>query len=128
MEQRTHLGISSVLVGTVTDIGQGTATARLTATPDMSADDRGLVHGSFTFGLADYAAMCAVNDPYVVLGGANTRFLGPVSVGQTMVASATVTAHKGRKHTVQVAVQVDGKSVMSGELTCFVLDQHVLDA
>ncbi len=128
MEQRTHLGISPTLVGTITDLGDGTATAQLTATPDMAADDRGLVHGSFTFGLADYAAMCAVNDPNVVLGGANTRFLGPVSVGQTMVCTAKVTAQKGRKHTVDVGVQVDGKAVMSGELTCFVLDQHVLDA
>ena len=39
------------------------AVAALTTDPEMAADDRGLVHGSFTFGLADYAAMLAVNDP-----------------------------------------------------------------
>ena len=128
MDQRTHLGISSALVGAATTIGEGTATAHLTATAEMGADDRGLVHGGFTFGLADYAAMCAVNDPNVVLGGAATRFLGPVRVGQTMIATATVTAAKGRKRTVEVNVQVDGKQVMTGELTCFVLDHHVLDS
>jgi acyl-coenzyme A thioesterase PaaI-like protein len=44
----------------------------------MAADQRGLVHGGFTFGLADYAAMVAVNDPNVVLGAAEVRFLAPV--------------------------------------------------
>ncbi len=127
MNQRTHLSISPTLVGAVTDLTTGAATARLVATPEMAADDRGLVHGGFTFGLADYAAMCAVNDPLVVLGGAETRFLGPVRVGQTMVATATVTAEKGRKRTVEVAVSVESTVVMSGTLTCFVLDQHVLD-
>ena len=52
MEQRTHLGIDPGLVGEITDLGAGTATARLVATAAMAADDRGLVHGSFTFVLA----------------------------------------------------------------------------
>jgi acyl-coenzyme A thioesterase PaaI-like protein len=48
----------------------------------MAVDDRGLVHGGFVFGLADHAAMLAVNDPNVVLGAASTRFLKPVRVGE----------------------------------------------
>ena len=48
----------------------------------MAADGRGLVHGGFTFGLADFAAMCAVNDPNVVLGAATCKFLAPVQVGR----------------------------------------------
>jgi len=127
MEQRTHLGISAEWVGVIDSVGDGAATASLTATAAMTADDRGLVHGSFAFGLADYAAMVAVNDPHVVLGAANTRFLAPVRVGQTMVATAQVSATKGRKHTVEVSVAVDGTPVFTGEFTAFVLDQHVLD-
>ncbi|MCO4772156.1 MAG: PaaI family thioesterase [Deltaproteobacteria bacterium] len=127
MTQRTHLGIDAELVGTVTSLGSGTATVSLVATPSMTADDRGLVHGGFTFGLADYAAMCAVNDPNVVLGGADTRFLAPVIAGQEMVATATVTGQKGRKRTVTVAVTVEDREVMTGTFTTFVLDQHVLD-
>lgn len=128
MKQRTHLRIDPALVGRVTSISDGAATAELVATAPMAADDRGLVHGSFTFGLADYAAMVAVNDPTVVLGGADCRFLAPVAVGQRMVAAATVEAVKGRKRTVSVSVTVDEAEVLSGTLTCFVLDQHVLDA
>lgn len=127
MHQNTHLQINRSLVGAVTRLDPGGATVSLTTTAAMAADERGLVHGGFTFGLADYAAMCAVNDPNVVLGSSACRFLAPVVVGQTMVATATVSASKGRKRSVDVTVAVDGEDVMSGELTCFVLDQHVLD-
>ncbi len=127
MQQRTHLAISADLVGAVITLGPSTATISLTSTAPMTSDDRGLVHGGFTFGLADYAAMCAVNDPNVVLGGADTRFLAPVRVGEEMRAVATVSGEKGRKRTVDVVVQVRGKDVMTGIFTCFVLDQHVLD-
>lgn len=127
MDQRTHLGISPTLVGVVTALAEDSATAELTATPDMAADARGLVHGGFTFGLADYAAMCAVNDANVVLGRAQTTFLAPVRVGQTMVATAQVTEALGRKRSVEVSVTVEGAEVARGAFACFVLDQHVLD-
>ncbi len=127
MDQRTHLGMNAELVGTVLAIGDGLATVELVGTAAMAADDRGLVHGGFTFGLADYAAMVAVNDPNVVLGGSDCRFLAPVQVGQTMLATARVEAEKGRKRTVSVSVSVGEAEVLSGTLTAFVLDQHVLD-
>jgi acyl-coenzyme A thioesterase PaaI-like protein len=126
MEQRTHLGIDPTLVGVITGGAEGSATAELRATAAMAADDRGLVHGGFTFGLADYAAMVAVNDPFVVLGGAATRFLAPVRVGDVMVATANVAAAKGKKRTIAVSVRVGETVVMEGELTCFILDAHVL--
>lgn len=127
-ERRTHLGIDGSLVGEVTAIEEGAATAALVATSAMAADARGLVHGGFTFGLADYAAMVAVNDPNVVLGGAHCRFLAPVRVGERMVARAEVTGEKGKKRVVSVRVSVGAQVVLEGELTAYVLEQHVLDA
>jgi len=127
MQQRTHLAISAELVGAVVNLSPHTATVSLTCTKSMASDDRGLVHGGFTFGLADYAAMCAVNDPHVVLGAADTRFIAPVLVGKEMRATATVSGEKGRKRIVDVVVRVGEKAVMTGTFTCFVLDQHVLD-
>ena len=47
---------------------------------------------------ADYAAMLAVNDPFVVLGAAQTRFLAPVAVGERVIARAFREQHEGRKH------------------------------
>ena len=100
---------------------------RLTALPSMGADARGLVHGGFVFGLADYAGMLAVNDPNVVLGGAELRFTAPVRVGEVVEARAEITETKGRKRIIAVVAQVDERVVLKGSLTAFVLDQHVLD-
>ena len=86
------------------------------------------MHGGFVFGAADYAAMLAVNDPNVVLGSADCRFLAPVRVGAEVLISATVEAEKGRKRVVAVEAKVGEQVVLSGTLTCFVLDRHVLDA
>jgi len=127
MEQNTHPSISASLVGRAVELSAGRAVAELVATAEMAADERGLVHGGFTFGLADFAAMLAVNDPNVVLGGAETRFLAPVTVGQRMVATAEVVSEKGKKRVVDTAVTVDGTRVFEGTLTCFVLAAHVLD-
>lgn len=132
MESRTHLGISPELCGVPVELSPGEATATLTPTPEMAADDRGLVHGGFVFGLADYAAMLAVNDPNVVLGAAECRFLMPVRVGEQLTAQA----HKeklegglpeGRRREVVVSVQRGEDEVFQGRFTCFVLDRHVLD-
>lgn len=125
--QRTHLGIQADLVGEVESVGDGQATVALVATAAMAADDRGLVHGGFTFGLADYAAMVAVNDPFVVLGAATCKLLAPVRVGDRMVARAKISVEKGRRRVVAVTVAVDGRTVLEAELTTYVLDGHVLD-
>jgi len=124
---RTHHEISPQLVGEAVEVGEGTACARLVTRSDMAADDRGLVHGGFTFGLADYAAMLAVNDPLVVLGAAECRFLGPVAVGEVMVATARLEERQGKKHRVQCTVSTE-RPVFEATFTCFVLEHHVLDS
>jgi acyl-coenzyme A thioesterase PaaI-like protein len=124
----THRQIQPGLCGTVTHRQEGAATVLLSTTPEMGADDQGLVHGGFVFGAADYAAMVAVNDPNVVLGAAETRFVAPVRVGDTVVCSACIEVEKGRKRVVRVVCTVDGTSVMEGSFTTFVLDRHVLDS
>jgi acyl-coenzyme A thioesterase PaaI-like protein len=92
----------------------------------MVVDEAGLVHGGFVFGLADYAAMLAVNHPHVVLGAAECRFLAPVQVGEEVEASAALREEAGRKRQVEVEVQRGADKVFTGTFTCFVLDQHVL--
>jgi acyl-coenzyme A thioesterase PaaI-like protein len=127
MTPNTHLGIDRRLCGEPVALEPGRAVVQLRATADMGTDDRGLVHGGFVFGLADYAAMLAVNDPFVVLGAAETRFLAPVRVGELVVATAVRAEQKGRKHVVTVEAHVGDLLVFSGTMTTFVLDQHVLD-
>ena len=127
MEPKTHLGIDPRLCGTPLHLEPGRALVRFTAVPEMAADERGLVHGGFVFGLADYAAMLAVNDPHVVLGSAELRFTSPVQVGQVVEALAEVTETKGKKQVVAVVARVMERVVLTGTLTAFVLEKHVLD-
>jgi len=124
--QNTHPKISAKWVGITQELKHKEATATLIANDEMVADEHGLTHGGFTFGLADYAAMLAVNDPLVVLGAAECKFLAPVRLGDTMHAHAQVEVEKGKKRTVKVNVSVENKSVFEGVFTCFVLDKHVL--
>lgn len=137
MIPRTHLALDRRLCGEPLDpLGTAAGTARvgLTTVPEMAADAAGLVHGGFVFGLADHAAMLAVNHPNVVLGSAAVRFLLPVTVGERLVAEASLAETSGRRSRVLVEVRRDaaggasgaGEAVMSGELVCFTLDRHVL--
>lgn len=127
MEIKTHTHAREDLLGTPIRIVTGeTAEVALTATAEMAVDEKGLIHGGFTFGLADYAAMLAVNHPFVVLGGSECRFLAPVKVGDSMVASARVEKTEGSRISVCVDVNVGNVKVFTGVFTCFVLTDHVL--
>merc|ERR1712087_179330 len=100
----THLNINQALCGTPVELGEGTATVRLVTGSEMSADARGLTHGGLYFGMADYAAMLAVNDPNVVLGSAETKFLKPVQHGDELIALATLKETKGKQRRVDVSI------------------------
>lgn len=127
MEVNTHEKADARLLGTPILLEKGTAVVELTATEEMTIDDRGLIHGGFTFGLADYAAMLAVNDPLVVLGSADVKFTAPVKIGESMVATGVVDAVDGRRRDVSVEVSVGEKVVLEGTMVCYVLQRHVLD-
>ncbi|MEC8422930.1 MAG: hotdog domain-containing protein, partial [Myxococcota bacterium] len=106
MNIRTHAGIDRSLCGEPVSLGDGAAVVHLQTTAAMCADSRGLVHGGFVFGQADYAAMLAVNDPNVVLGAADARFIAPVRVGERVDAVARVDAIDRRKQIVSVVCSV----------------------
>ena len=127
MQPATHTAIDTSLCGSPVSLAPGRAVVRLTLAPAMAVDARGLVHGGFVFGLADYAAMLAVNDPNVVLGAAEVRFTAPVVVGETLMAEARLTETAGKKRLVAVIVRRGEDAVFTGTFTCFVPEKHVLD-
>jgi acyl-coenzyme A thioesterase PaaI-like protein len=124
---RTHLAIDPRLVGTPLEIADGSAHVVLVTLPEMAADERGLVHGGFVFGLADYAAMLAVNEPNVVLGSSEVRFLKPVLVGERLVAEAAVEERAGKKIRVRAVVRRGEEEVLTGSFLCFTPERHVLE-
>jgi len=128
MEQRTHKLTSERLVGKPVKIEKDYAEVLLETTKEMAVDEYGLVHGGFTFGLADYAAMLAVNEPTVVLGKAEVKFLKPVKVGEKLTAKAKIEEDLGRKKVVKAEVfNEKNEKVFEGTFHCYVLEKHVLE-
>lgn len=129
-EIRTHRKLDPALCGEAVDLVPGEAEVALQAGAEMAADEQGLVHGGFVFGLADHAAMLAVNEPNVVLVRAEVRFLAPVAVGERMAARARVeSAGAGESRpVVEAAVRVGERTVFQGTFHCAVPSRHVLDS
>ena len=126
MEQKTHLKINPALWGTPIELTEGFASVRLTVNEEMAADEYGLIHGGAIFGLADYAAMLAVNHPNVVLARANVKFLKPVQTGEVLLAKAKIEKTGDKKIIVIVDVVNGAGQVFSGEFICVIPDKHVL--
>lgn len=127
MLPRTHALIDPALCGAPVALAPGAATVELVATAGMAADVQGLVHGGFVFGLADYAAMLAVNEPNVVLVSAESRFLRPVRPGERLRAEARVTRAAPPRYAVSCTVSRGGEPVFEGSFACHVTRKHVLD-
>jgi len=126
MEIKTHSRADPHLLGRPILVRDDVeAVVELEASEEMAVDDRGLIHGGFTFGLADYAAMLAVNHPYVVLVSSQVRFLAPVKLGDVMRARAEVVSRGERRREVSVEVSVGQEKVLTGTMTCYVLEVHV---
>ncbi len=126
MNISTHNGIDFSLCGKPLLIEKDQSRVELTTSEQMKVDQTGLVHGGFIFGLADYAAMIAVNHPNVVLGAAEVKFLKPVRAGETVTAEAKVENKEGKKQSVSVSVLRADETVFEGTFTCFVLEKHIL--
>jgi acyl-coenzyme A thioesterase PaaI-like protein len=122
----THQKIDNALCGHPLTLEDGFSRVSFIAQENMAADETGLVHGGFIFGLADYAAMISVNHPNVVLGSADVKFLKPVKVKDTLVAEAVVQSSQGKKRIAAVIVRKGDTKVFEGVFTCFVLERHVL--
>ncbi len=127
MEPNTHLKINHELSGTPVEINEAGSRVEFTATQEMAADDKGLVHGGFVFSLADYAAMVAINDPNVVLGKADVTFAKPVKVGDKLTAVAEKLPEDGRKLPVKVKVMRGEELVFKGVFICLITPKHVLE-
>lgn len=126
--QNTHLLTSKKLVGEVVLIEVDSAKVKLTITQEMVVDKFNLAHGSFVFGLADYAAMVAINEPTVVLGKAEVKYLKPVVLGDELLATAKVSEQSGKKTSVSVFVtNTKNEIVFEGDFVCFVLEKHILE-
>ena len=123
---KTHEDINRDLCGEIEKLDIGYVKLKLVTTHDMIADSKGLIHGGFIFGAADYAAMAAVNEKNVVLVASNCQFLSPVKFGDIVNFTAKVRHKEGRKRNVHVIGNVLDIKVFDGEFKTVVTDRHVL--
>ena len=127
MELNTHLELDNSLNGKVIELKSAYSKVELTTTPQMVADKQGLIHGGFIFCAADFAAMAAVNDPYVVLAKSETKFTAPVKLNDIVILEAIIKEQNGIKSTVEVIASVEDKTVFKGVFYTATLEKHVLE-
>lgn len=123
---QTHNKVNQDFSGEIIKLERGYVEVRLTTTPDMLADDIGLIHGGFIFSAADYAAMAAVNEKNVVLVGSDCQFLSPVKFHDEVNIIARLRHKEGRKRNVYVEAYVLDIKVFEGIFKTVVTERHVL--
>jgi len=126
MEQLTHLKIDTSLCGKLVSCSTKEAKVALQTDSRMVADAEGLIHGGFLFGAADFAAMCAVNAPNVVLTGSTSRFIAPSREGDLIEFTAKVTEEDGPKGVVEVVGVCLEREVFTATFKTYVTNEHVL--
>jgi uncharacterized protein (TIGR00369 family) len=127
IQQKTHRKINEDLCGTPQLLNEGYSRIKLVTSKDMIVDDHGLIHGGFTFALADYAAMLAVNHPNVVLVSADVKFIKPVVLNETLIAEGNVTNSSGKRKEVIVTVKKKEEKVFEGIFQCYITKDHILE-
>ena len=126
IELQTHLKYNQKF-GRVVELKEDYAKVILEATEEMAVDDEGLIHGGFTFSAADFCAMAAINEPYVVLVRAvNVEFSAPVKVGDVVEFESQILMKEKRKVEVKVTGRLNEIKVFEGIFGCVILDRHVL--
>lgn len=75
------------------------------------------VRGGVVFGVADHAAMLALDQPDAVLQAAEVQFVRPVKVNEVIVAEAHARMRHGKKRHVTVTVSQGTEKVLQGEFT-----------
>ena len=123
---QTHERINQDLNGEVIVMEEGYVELKLITSPEMVADDIGLIHGGFIFSSADYAAMLAVNERNVVLVASDCQFLSPVKFHDEVKIIAKVRHKEGRKRNVHVKAYVLDIKVFEGEFKTVITEKHIL--
>ena len=128
MKQETHIKAQRDSIGQVIEIETDFfARTSLMTSKEMVVDEHGLIHGGFTFGLADYTAMLAVNHPNVVLVSAEVHFIKPVRFGDILIAIGQVVEKNENDRTVHVQIDVAEHTVFEGNFYCRILPHHPLN-
>ncbi|MGP1450521.1 MAG: PaaI family thioesterase [Wolinella sp.] len=124
LPQRTYLEVDSSF-GEVRELTRGYANVWLSTSKTMSIDNMGLVHPGFIFSSANFAAMCAINDPNAILIGADAKFLAPTEAGNEIEFRAHALQHDTKKREVRVEGYVLDIKVFDATFFVAMFDHHI---
>lgn len=90
----------------IVDVGPGRAVLKMSVRADM-ANGHGIVHGGFTFTLADsaFAFACNSHNRRTVAQACDISFLAPAHAGEVLEAEAVERWRKGRNGICDVTVR-----------------------
>ena len=118
--------LRSSFTGDIVELEDGYVKTKFEPTDEMVIDDYKLIHNGFIFNAADFAAMVAVNNPYLVIITSNTKFLAPIELGNVVDFEAKVVHKYARKREIKVIGTVSDIKVFEGLFLVVILDQHIL--
>ena len=95
----------------------GYARVELLTRSAMALPGSEFVRSGVVFGVADHAAMLALDQPGAVLQAAEVQFIRPVKVDELIVAEAHARIRHGKKRHVSVTVSQGTEKVLEGEFT-----------
>jgi len=125
-ELNTHLKLQKKF-GKLVELNEDSAKVILEAIEEMVVDEKGLIHGGFTFGAANFCAMATVNEPFVTLVKGQCEFMAPVKVGDVVEFIGEVLMKKKKKQEIKVTGYLNDIKVFEGVFGCVVLDNHILN-
>ena len=125
LKLNTHLKFQKKF-GRLVELKEDSAKVILETTEEMLVDEKGLIHGGFIFGAADFCAIATVNEPFVFLVRSQSEFMAPVKVGDIVEFVSEVLIKEKRKQEIKVIGYLNEIKVFEGVFGCVVLDKHVL--
>ena len=118
---------SGEIIGELVDIKLNEySSSVLEITEDMVLEKTKIVRGHHVFAQANSLAVATIDTSVAVTGSANVRYHKPVSVGERLVATATVIEQNNNKFIVEVNTKVNNQEVFNGEFIVFAREEQEL--
>ena len=123
---RTHKQLDPIYVGHIESLSEGHCIVSFVTTEMMKADNEKMVHSGFLSMSAEYAALCAVNEPNVMMFHMDATYFACARVGDEVMFEARVRHVEGRKREIDVVGKIDSIKIYSCRATVVIPEYHPL--
>ncbi len=124
--QQVYTEANTASFGTIKELEPGFCSLLFTPTAQMKVDALGLIHAGYIVSAANYAAMCAVNEPTGIPIKLECSFFTPFELGNTIELRAQMMQDDTKKREVQVEGFVLDIKVFQALFEVAIFEHHVL--